>query len=753
MSIHAPAPLRTLAASSLPPRVRAILERLLVVVDDGVGSMVDRLLMDFELELQRQAASAVPALQGRYEGLVRTVQRGGIVLRPRVHAQVEDAFARLREPPVREAPAAPAIPDFSSLQLMHEQEVDERAALKMITTRQEARSALPLLLLGQRFGVLAGAPAFDAERLPVGPWQLGRMIVDASRALHVDAQASLLLLRFLDQQLIGHYATLLEAMNARLVADGVLPELSFVPVRKTPRLQNRDAELAAAEDVLPQVERRTQARRAGDRADAGHGGTGGRRAGDRPERSFTAWIGEAVDPVGEELQREAFEQLRTLLVGRRELLGKLRSAAHAPGAASAPAPSVDSALQQLQAQVAEGTAQSPSDPLALGRALEAHPARGGQDAFELLAMLYRQIHREVQPGSASHELLNRLVVPILRVCTQDPRFFFDARHPARVLLGAVAEAGAAWLGTDEIDPAYEAQLRDAVHHVLTFFDGDLRVFEEANRWVEAAAATLARKAEVSERRFVEAARGKEKLELAKRRAQSALDEALDGRAVPRFTRALLCQAWADVLTLVWLRHGEGSPEWAEHLATTRAIVAAAAGAGRPPPAAGIEQALMLVGHHGEDAALIARHLLGLAETEDDDAAATRTELAMRIKSRTRLGAEARRAQDGAPPTPAESAARERLLALPFGSWLEETDADGRVSRRRLAWFSAETDQALFVNQRGQRVAETTLAAIARDLAAGRLQVVDAGRGRVVDRAWQAALAGLVHFGAGAEPRP
>ena len=130
MSIHAPAPVRTLAASSLPPRVRAILERLLVVVDDGVGSMVDRLLMDFELELQRQAASAVPALQGRYEGLVRTVQRGGIVLRPRVHAQVEDAFARLREPPVREAPAAPAIPDFSSLQLMHEQEVDERPRLQ-----------------------------------------------------------------------------------------------------------------------------------------------------------------------------------------------------------------------------------------------------------------------------------------------------------------------------------------------------------------------------------------------------------------------------------------------------------------------------------------------------------------------------------------------------------------------------------------------------------------------------------------------
>ena len=44
---------------------------------------------------------------------------------------------------------------------------------------------------------------------------------------------SLLLLRFLDHQLIDHYAPLLEAMNTQLAREGVLPELTFVPIFKS----------------------------------------------------------------------------------------------------------------------------------------------------------------------------------------------------------------------------------------------------------------------------------------------------------------------------------------------------------------------------------------------------------------------------------------------------------------------------------------------------------------------------------------
>lgn len=753
MSVPNDRTLLNLASAPLPRRVMGVMQRLFALVGDGVGNMLDRMLVDFELELQRLADRAgTPELHVHYMATIRSVQKHGSRMRPQVLAQLQDALARIREDAPREQPEQLTSPDFREMRLVDDADVDERAALKMITARQEARSGLPLMLLGQRFGVLSETPACDAECLPLGPRRLGQMVSRASEVMSIDASTRLLLFRAFDQQLISHYSAVVEAANGLLIREGILPELSYVPIRKRPQLQNPAAADDAAHDVLPQVERREAARR---EADAAQSGDGGRRASDRPLRSYTSWMGESSDALAPEEQRDAFELLRELLSGRRELLGKLRQTQPASDLAPMAETQVDDGLQKLQAQVREGSTPIPETPQDVRHALLArnrHATGAGsafsntsQDTFELLGMLYRQIHREVRPSSPSHQLLNRLMVPLLRVATHDARFFIDARHPARQLLSSVAEMGATWLAADEIDPQYEAQLRDGVEHVVTFFDGDLKVFEEANQWLSDAAGALSRKSEVSERRFVDAARGREKLEIAKRRAGAAIAEAIDDVPVPRFVRTLLGHAWIDVLTLLWLRHGEDSLEWRDNTDATRQIVQVSQGEPAPDDLeARIHERMQQVGYHADDALLIARHLVG-AIAEDSDEAATRTELVMRIKARARLGAGARTADAGVGRSVAEEAALDSLQELPFGCWIEFIADDGRVTRRRLAWFSAETGQALFVNQRGQRVDETTLDLLARQVAAGRARIVHAEQGRVVDRAWHAALQSLRGF--------
>ena len=75
-------------------------------------------------------------------------------------------------------------------------------------------------------------------------------------------------------------------------------------------------------------------------------------------------------------------------------------------------------------------------------------------------------------------------------------------------------------------------------------------------------------------------------------------------------------------------------------------------------------------------------------------------------------------------------------------------------RRKLSWFSPITDNALFVNQRGQRAAEVSLDSLARMLVNGQARMVTSDRGRLVDRAWQAAVNTLRSFagrGEGAQP--
>jgi hypothetical protein len=120
---------------------------------------------------------------------------------------------------------------------------------------------------------------------------------------------------------------------------------------------------------------------------------------------------------------------------------------------------------------------------------------------------------------------------------------------------------------------------------------------------------------------------------------------------------------------------------------------------------------------------------------------------MRLKARTRLGEDVEKKKPQLAPRNAEEQARyDQLRVMPYGSWIEFTiNQQGDVVRRRLSWYSPVTDNALFVNQRGQRVGEQSLDSLARMLARGQARIVVAEHARLVDRAWQGTLNALRSF--------
>ena len=731
----------TLAAAPLPRRVRRVLEHLYALVSDDMARALERMLADFEQQLFRLADHARnPGLQAVHFETLRIVRLNRADLIPRFLGGLESGLCQIRDPYV--APDQLHVPlQFRELRLVDDSEISEESVMRGIAVRHESRAGLALHLLGQRFGVLAGAPAFDAERLPVGPHRLAHLLADAARVLQIDVDARLTLFRSFDQQAMAGYAQLAETMNALLARENILPGLAFVPIRIRPTLQ---ADLSGET---------AQARREGRAAAA--------EARDA-QRPHTGWYGDAPAPRDEEDETSAFVSLQELLASRRDLLGKLR-----PGVAeAAPQPQLStadvlSALAKLQSAATRTAAPHAAPPASVQDVRQAllvqtrqqrgqatAMSREDSDAFELLSLLYAEIGRELRQDAPSAGLMNRLQVPLLRVALQDRGFFVRSQHPARQLLNAVAEAGATWLADDEADPQLNDQLRHAVDHVVEHYQGDAAVFEAANHRLQDHLQAMARKAEVTERRHVEAARGKEKLELAKHRAAQVIEEAVHDHKLPKFLRSLLTQAWSDVLTLSLLRHGEDSDDWRRHLAATHEIVAANGPQARAIDQAlpgQIEHALSLVGYHADDASEIARRLTAGPNADEDPA--SRTELAMKLKARARLGEDNAPARAPATPRSAEEqAAYERLRLLPFGTWFEfVTNQQGDFVRRRLSWFSPVTDNSLFVNQRGQRVGEHSLDSLARMVAAGQARIVPAERGRLVDRAWHAALNALKNF--------
>jgi hypothetical protein len=755
---------RSLATAGLPRRVRRVLEQALALVSEDLDGNLGLMLSEFEQELFRLADQARnPGSESSYMQTLRTFRLNRSDLVPHFMLELEASVAGIRSG-AQASPAAmdPSLPStgFGKLSLVDEAVMDEGTVLREIASRQENRANLPLHLLGQRFGVLAAAPAFDAERIPLGPQSLCRALRAASQALQIEHDSRLLLYRIFDRQVMATYSRVLERLDELLDREGILRGLTYVPLRvRAPSVEPGGTAHDGGSADGPRPHRSGQRAGAAQEGGTGEGrGAGGPRgAWPGGQRPHTAWMGEPPEPMDDD-ENAAIDKLLQLLGGRREVLGKLRQGRVVAPQDQMSTSEVFEALGHLQAQPLStpGAPQTLADvkQTLLAQARQRKGAKADlspqdSDTFELLSMLYTHLEDEIRRDAPGAALVRRLQVPLLRVALQDRAFFVRNRHPARQLLNTVAETAAKWLDDNDFDPQFLAPVQKAVNHVIEKFDGDQEVFAASNELLQTHLQAQVRKAELLERRHTEAARGKEKLEVAKLRAADMMNAAIGEQRLPKFTRALLNQAWADVLTLTLLRQGEDSDAWRKQLDVTRDIVAACTRedvAPDPGLTAHVEAALTQVGYHGEEATVIAQRLTSnTPETEDDPA--SRTELAMRLKARARLGDDAKASKPKLPPrTPEEQARYEQLRVLPFGTWIEfVTNQQGDVVRRRLSWFSPITDNALFVNQRGQRVGEQSLDGVARMLANGQARIVTADRGRLVDRAWQAAVSALRSF--------
>src|SRR4249919_3122078 len=241
----------TLASANLPRRVRRVLEHLLSLVSDEMARHLSAMLNEMEQQLFRLADHARnPGMQAGHMETLRTLRLNRADLVPRYLMGLEAALAGIRDPrtPGRLGVTGANAPSFRNLSLVDDESMDEDSVLRDVALRHESRASLPLHLLGQRFGVLAGQPAFDAERLPVGPQMLGRILREACNSLQIGLEARLLLFRTFDRVVMGHYTQMAETMNALLERDGILPSLAYVPIRVRPVLQNADPSRARPRD-------------------------------------------------------------------------------------------------------------------------------------------------------------------------------------------------------------------------------------------------------------------------------------------------------------------------------------------------------------------------------------------------------------------------------------------------------------------------------------------------------------------------
>jgi len=388
------------------------------------------------------------------------------------------------------------------------------------------------------------------------------------------------------------------------------------------------------------------------------------------------------------------------------------------------------------------------------------------DTIDLVGFLFDHLLVDYRPNSMSHGLMSRLQVPLLKVALKDKSFFTRRNHPARQLLNSIAETSAYWVEDEDADRPVIEKMQMVVDRVTKEFDDDVGVFDRLFDDLSKHIGSLQKKADVAERRHVEAAKGREKLDLARAAAQEAVQQRIFDFEPPAAVKALLENAWTDAIALCLLRQGVDSPKTRERLKLVDQLVqvfvpgqtAAAQRNALEDLRAGLEEGLSAVGFHEGTIAQAWNDISGLLDVGHEEAqqAATQaiTEL---IKQKPRLGEETRatppagepaaapgssilhslRKAERVPLAPKEQAMVDRIKLLPFGTWFDFTiNQQGELARRKLCWFSPVTGRCLFLNARGAKSEERMIDQLARDMLRGNARVAEEARDNLIDRAWK-----------------
>ncbi|NBF18526.1 DUF1631 family protein, partial [Pseudomonas sp. Fl4BN2] len=136
----------------------------------------------------------------------------------------------------------------------------------------------------------------------------------------------------------------------------------------------------------------------------------------------------------------------------------------------------------------------------------------------------------------------------------DKSFFSRGSHPARRLMNEIAAAAMGWGGCDDHqrDSLY-LRIEQVVQRLLSEFTDDPAIFSELLADFLAFTADERRRAELLEQRTRDAEEGRAKAEMARRRVEQALNEALLGKVLPHKVVDFVRDAWSQVLLLSFLK--------------------------------------------------------------------------------------------------------------------------------------------------------------------------------------------------------
>lgn len=660
---------------------------------------------------------------------------------------------------------------FDELSVLQDEAYEESMILLNIATRATGQCAEVLYGLNQRLSILVGGHKITDETNPIAPKQITEVLSEALQPIQVDKRIKEALYQLFDIYVISKLSEIYAAINNRFIEANILPNLKFTGTSHSHQAKSKPhSESKAATSTPPKVEedQQTTTQKAGSTLN-----TSSPYVTNEPEH----W---------DEVSQQLFDSINGLIdlqrkhniPGSNEKACSFKSILNFPDLPDEPnaetfsQDELISALGTLQQHSVQSIQINFDNPQTvdnvqhdfvneLSQNNQAHTiSKSDADIIDLVGMLFDFILDDENLPDVCKTALSHLHTPYLKIALLDKELFVRHQHPARRLLNSMAQAAVLWQPNKDDERGILSKIQHIVRRIVKDFIGDIALFDELVTEFKTFTQTVKKQSDIIEKRAVEAAKGRDKLVDARKRANLVVSKKLTANEdMPAPVSEFIKTQWHDVLVFILLRHGTDSPAWRKALH----IVDEIAWSVLPKYTEADKQLLKeRQPHLMHD---IKQTLLALGSYQASDITAAIKPVV--ICQRTALKAQPPEGHTQAalatPSLPKEQQAEpnktnmavehniegsasdlegidkdliEQLKQLEFGTWFR-FNLHQKPIHMKLSWFSPTTWNYMFVDKSGNRVIVKSLAVLAKELTNDEAEVSYAEKIPLVDRALDA----------------
>ncbi len=359
--------------------------------------------------------------------------------------------------------------------------------------------------------------------------------------------------------------------------------------------------------------------------------------------------------------------------------------------------------------------------------------------LDMVDNLFGTIKSQLDLSDELKPSLGNLQIPLAKLALLDPRFFVDHTHTARSVVDKLSRLASS---ANFPNKALEGRINTIVDEIVTDYETDDSVFDAALDKIDRLLAQQERALSRNIERVVRTQEGQQKLADARREVARVINERIRPPAAPKVLQDLIDSGWRDLLVLTHVRDGAGSPAWTEQLRTLDLL----------------KLWLDERQHHEADDDLSVQRsleaepfidLIGQQITSALPTNIAHEEVLEQLRGilAGNLDVESMPISpqpSNLEPEPAEVRSKiedlprlrrwiKRVEQLADGNWLAYRDKSGQKKRMQLAWISPARDRYIFVNERGQKVADLSAIQLARQLSRGVQPPAPADKLSVVDQ--------------------